>query len=271
MPTRPLETHPNAYYNGGLGVAMYDFFTGGGLLAGDVDFYLDFAKDTHDPILELGVGTGRIALPMAAAGHDVVGIDLSAAMLGVARGKLASRPELADRVTLIEASMTDFDLRRVFPLALIPARSFQHVVEPQLQRRALDHVRRHLAVGGHLILDLFDPNFELLFSKDVSNLLDREVRHPGTGHRISRSVIARDSDPFHQTITEVLRFEEFDAGEKSVHQEETSWILRWSTREETRYLLELCGFKPIAEYSDFKKSPPTYGREQLWVAEAAST
>lgn len=262
----PIE-NPNAYYGGGLGVELYDLFTGGGLLTGDVDFYLDFAKGLKGPILELGVGTGRIAVPLAEAGHEIVGVDLSPAMLKVAAAKLAGKSELAHRLTLIEASMTDFDLGRIFSLALIPARSFQHVIEPVQQRAVLERVRRHLSPGAPLILDLFDPNFELLFAKDVS-ALQREARHPRTGHRVRRSVIARDSDPFRQTIRETLRFEEFNAANDVVRHEETSWTLRWMTREETRCLLELSGFKPVAQFSDFQKSPPAYGREQLWVAEA---
>ncbi|MCF6109132.1 hypothetical protein [Mesorhizobium muleiense] len=60
-----MMTDPNAYYAHGLGVAMYDLFTGGGLLAGDVEFYLDCARRFGSPILELGTGTGRILIPLA--------------------------------------------------------------------------------------------------------------------------------------------------------------------------------------------------------------
>ena len=103
--------HPNAYYAGGLGVAMYDLFTGGGLLAGDADFYLDCARRFGGPILELGAGTGRILVPLAEAGHEVVGLDLSRAMLDRAAAKLGDRPELAGRVRLVEAGHDRFRAR----------------------------------------------------------------------------------------------------------------------------------------------------------------
>ena len=71
---------PNAYYPGGLGVEMYDLFTGFGLLEGDVEFYLDCAARYGGPVLELGAGTGRVLVPLAAAGHEIVGVERSRAL-----------------------------------------------------------------------------------------------------------------------------------------------------------------------------------------------
>jgi len=264
----PTLTDPNAYYAGGLGVSMYDLFTGGGLLAGDVEFYLDRARRFGGPILELGTGTGRVLIPLAEAGCEVVGLDLSPAMLDVAAAKLGERPELADRVRLVEGDMTDFDLAQRFALAIIPARSFQHVTTPPGQRATLRCVRRHVVPGGHLILDLFDPNFELLFANNGAGSPPREARDPRSGRLVRRTVAARHNDPLRQSVEEVLRFEEFDQAGNMVAREETSWSLRWSMRQEIAYLLELCGFEPIEQFSDFKGSPPDYGREQLWVARA---
>ncbi|WP_413468547.1 hypothetical protein [Mesorhizobium muleiense] len=177
-------------------------------------------------------------------------------MLGVAAAKLEERPEVADRVRLVEGDMTNFDLGQRFALTIIPARSFQHVVTPAGQRETLRCVRRHLMSGGHLILDLFDPNFELLFENDSTNLPSREARHPRSGHLVRRTVVARHSDPLRQTVQEILRFEELDPAGKVLAREETSWTLRWSMRQEIAYLLELCGFEPVDLFSDFKGSSP---------------
>lgn len=259
---------PNAYYERGLAVEMYDLFTGQGLLAGDVDFYLDCARRFGGPILELGAGTGRILLPLAQAGYDVTGLDMSPAMLAAAAAKLALHPALSDRVRLIEGDMTSFDLSRHFALIIVSARSFQHIVTPQRQRAALHCMRRHLQPGGHLILDLFDANFELLFAKPDAGPPPREAPHPRSGHLVRRTVVARHNDPLRQTIQEVLRFEEFDPAGNLVAEEETSWTLRWSQRQEIAYLLELSGFEAIEQFSDFNGSPSAYGREQLWIARA---
>jgi SAM-dependent methyltransferase len=255
-------SNPNAYYAAGLGVAMYDLFTGGGLLAGDVEFYLEQARRYGGPILELGCGTGRILSPLAQAGYEVAGLDLSRAMLDQA----AAKPELHGRV--LEGDMRDFNIDRSFALIIIAARSFQHLIEPADQRAALSCVRRHLSLGGHLVLDMFDPNFELLFDPRPVAVPVREARHPQTGQLVRRSVVGRETDKLRQTIKEILRFEVINAAGAIVSSQETSWTLRWNLRQETRYLLELCSLAPVGEFSDFNGSPPAYGREQLWVARA---
>src|SRR5262245_35858109 len=107
-------------------------------MAGDVAFYLDCARRFGRPVLELATGTGRVLIPLAKAGYEVVGLDAAPAMLEVARAKLGREPELAARVALVEGDMRDFSLGRRFPLTLIPARAFQHVVEPEDQRRTLE-------------------------------------------------------------------------------------------------------------------------------------
>ncbi|WP_292318759.1 class I SAM-dependent methyltransferase [Mesorhizobium sp.] len=261
-------TDPNAFYARGLGVATYDLFVGGGLLTGDVEFYLDCAQRYGGPILELGAGTGRILIPLAEAGYDIVGLDLAPAMLEIAAAKLGDRPKAGERARLVEADMTNFDLGQRFALVLIPARSFQHVTTPVGQRATLRCVRRHLVPGGHLILDLFDPNFELLFANDGADLPAREAHDPRSSNLVRRAVVARHTDPFRQTVQETLRFEQFDPAGNVVAREETSWSLRWNMRQEIAYLLELCGFEAVDLFSDFKGSPPDYGREQLWIARA---
>jgi SAM-dependent methyltransferase len=258
----------NPHYNGRLAVAAYDLFHGGGMLAGDVDFYLDSARLYGAPILEIGAGTGRVLIPLADAGHEIVGLDISTEMLGMAAEKLAARPDLAGRVQLVEGDMTDFDLDQRFSLVIVAARSFQHLLTPSEQRKALHCIHRHLAPGGHLVLDLFDPYFELLFGKDTSPASSREEVDPKSGMTIRRTLLVRENDPMRQTIREVLLFEALDQTGALVEREETSWTLRWSMRQEMAYLLELCGFDVIEQFSDFMRSPPRYASEQLWVAQA---
>jgi hypothetical protein len=56
---------------------------------------------------------------------------------------------------------------------------------------------------------------------------------------------------------------------ESLSREQSEWSLRWATRQEMRYLFELTGFEVVAEYSDFFRSPPAYGNEQVWVLKKA--
>ena len=194
---------------GGLSVASHDLFVGTELspLRGDVEFYLSCAGRYGGPVLELGVGTGRVAWPLAAAGHEVVGLDLSAAMLAIAHGKAAAHPApVRDRLVLRQGDMAEFDLARRFRLALVPARAFHHLLTPQAQRTALGCIRRHLEPGGHLVIDVFDPKLEYCLPGGPVPPL-REVRDPASGHLIRRRTTARKLDPLRQLITETVRFE----------------------------------------------------------------
>ena len=93
-----------------------------------------------------------------------------------------------------------------------------------------------------------------------------ELRHPLTKKPIRFEIIERRPDPLTQTLEEIWRFEELDDDGSLLRHEEVTLALRWTYRWEMRYLLELCGFKIEAEYSDWKQSPPAYGLEQVWVA-----
>jgi SAM-dependent methyltransferase len=263
---RPAAT--STFYAGGLSVATYDLFvqSESSLLRGDINFYLGCAVRYGGPVLELGAGTGRVLWPLAAAGHRVVGLDLSPAMLEIARGKAAAQAsEVRARVALQQGNMIDFDLASRFALVLVPARAFQHLTTPEEQRAALGRIRDHLPPDGHLVLDLFDPLPEYCVPGGAMPP-ERVVRDPASGHLVRRRTTARQVDPLRQLITETLRFEVVDRHGTPIAAEETSWTLRWTYRQEMAWLLELTSFEVVEQYADFEGAPPAYGREQLWVA-----
>jgi len=263
-------TTSNAYYHSKLGVRFYDLFTGDagrtGPVKGDVDFYLACAQQFGGPILEAGVGTGRVLWPLAAAGFHITGIDLSSDMLTIARanGERESA-STRDRVRLHQMDMTSFDLKESFMLAIVPFRAFQHLTLAEQPRRALECIKRCLAPGGHLVVDLFDPRLEYCIQDAPALMPIKRVEDPTTGHTVIRRVVNRVGDPMHQVITEHFLFEEVDSTGRVVDSEETEWSLRWATRHEMHYLFELIGLEVIAEYSDFLRSPPAYGTEQVWL------
>ncbi len=264
------DRDPNAYYQSKRGVEFYDFFTGdahnNGPVKGDVAFYIECAREFGAPVLELATGTGRVLWQIAAAGFEIVGIDISDEMLALARAK-ASR-ESADtrsRVRLHRMDMTSFHLDQSFRLAIIPFRAFQHLTLPEQQRQALRCVHRSLIPGGHFVIDVFDPRLEHCVPGAPSPNPERRLKDSKTGHTVVRRVLERINDPVRQLVTETFRIEESDEGGVTLSSEESSWTLRWSTRQEMKYLFELTGFEVIAEYSDFFRAPPAYGKEQLWI------
>jgi hypothetical protein len=78
--------------------------------------------------------------------------------------------------------------------------------------------------------------------------------------------LERHNDPFRQLVSETLVVEEIDEAGKVTARHQTSWTLRWILRQEMAYLLELCGYDVVAQFSDFNGAPPGQGGEQIWVA-----
>jgi SAM-dependent methyltransferase len=258
-------------FHGGLAVEWYDRMYAGKLpgtsVAGDVDFYLAAARRARGPVLELGSGTGRIALPLGRAGIQLTGLDVSSAMIRIARRKAEALFPMIP-VRFVRGDMTRFNLGRKYSLTLIPFRAFQHVLDPERQRACLTCVHRHLKPGGRLIVDLFDPRMAAL-DPDRPRLIWRRqtVKDPLTGRTMTIVCASRNLDPIAQVMREIWEFTLTDRRGRVLRRQRDAITLRWTYRWEMRYLLELCGFRVVACYGDFKGGPPRYGREQVWVAE----
>ena len=122
----------------------------------DLPFWVSLARRTGGPILEVASGTGRVLLPLAEAGFDVVGIDISPEMLSIARDKVAAAG-VASRVELIQADALEFQHGRTFPLAIVALNSFGHFLEDGEPEVALERIRSHLQPNGIVALDLTNP------------------------------------------------------------------------------------------------------------------
>ena len=268
-------TSPAFYSQDGLLVEVYDNQTIAEWEASqnDLPFYLEEAKVAGGPLLELGCGTGRLLIPLLSTGLEVSGLDASTAMLKVARQKRERlSPGLAGRLHLHQGDMREFELGQQFALILIPFRSFQLLLTPEAQHRCLICVGRHLAPGGKVIINLFDPRYNLIQpGKQPSAAPPKHLVHPVSGNQVLVEILERVSDPVSQTFKEQWRFTETDSTGALVRQEEHELKMRWTFRYEMRHLVENCGFVVEAEYSDFHRSPPQYGKEQILVLSRSQT
>lgn len=126
----------------------------------DIAHYVELARTSGGPVLELGVGTGRVAEAIARLGLDVVGVDLMATMLTRAKARLARSPELRSRVTLHRGDLRDLaklGLGR-FPLVISPFNVFMHLYTRDDVERALGTVRNHLTDGASFAFDVLNPD-----------------------------------------------------------------------------------------------------------------
>ncbi len=260
---------PNAFYQDtDLGSVTYDLFYDQATWR-DIPFYLEYAQRFGGPVLELGTGTGRVAWPLAKSGVEVVGLDSSDRMLAVAQAKSRDHDaDVSDRVTFGIGDMADFSLDRQFPLVIVAARSFQHLITPEAQQQSLIKIREHLDPDGRVLLHLFDPRLDLCAPNiDITDEVEEGV-DPSSGNTVRRHIATRTADPLMQTLESTITIQVCDRNGAVVKEEQATWALRWTYQQEMRYLLEHCGYRIEAEYSDFANSPPAYGREQIWVAQA---
>jgi ubiquinone/menaquinone biosynthesis C-methylase UbiE len=134
----------------------------------DLPFYVELAKRSGGPVLEIACGTGRVLLAIAREGIQIDGVDNSATMLRILQSRLEGEPrEVRGNVTLHEGDMRSFHLNKKFPLVVMPFRPMQHMGTVQDQVDALATAAAHLEDNGKLAFDVFLP----------------EVRGDSGGHR----------------------------------------------------------------------------------------
>ena len=212
----------------------------------DIPFYVDLAVRSGGPVLELGVGSGRVAVPTALAGVRVVGIDSSPAMLELARRR--AKPHNVD-LRLLEADMRTLPDLGTFALVTIPFRALLHLSSDEERRGLLTAVRDRLEPGGMLAFDVFHPDAE-----DIAETHDRWLeREPGIWERATWDAAARE-------LELSVRTEESEA----------SMRLWWLEPDDWRRLLGEVGFTDVEAYGWFDRSPLFPGAvDSVWIARRA--
>ncbi len=230
----------------------------------DVDLYVDLAREHGGPVLEMGCGSGRVLLPVARAGVEVTGLDLSAAMLDRLRDSLAAEPAaVRRRVRLVEGDLRSADAGGPFALVTAPFRVVQHLLERADQRAWLRNAARHLAPGGALVFDVFQPDFEQIADSPAASI-DLERTDPASGRTVRRLAWVHHR-PEEQVFD--LRFEWLTeapgGGGRVIQAAETT--VRWFTRAELENLLELEGLAATEVWGDFARTPFGPGAEEIVV------
>ena len=221
----------------------------------DIEFYLQYARECGSPVLELACGTGRVLVPLAEAGVEMYGIDLSENMLARCRRKIAERG-LGDIAHVALADMAAYNLpRKDFCLAYVPVRSFMHLNTQEEQLACLRRTYEHLRPGGLFIVDIYAPDYGLLAQEtDRPFALRRESVLPGGG-RVVRSDRFVRNDRIAQIQHYEIRFQEYDAEGSLVRERALPLTTRYTFRYELQLLLERAGFELLNLYRDYDKNP----------------
>ena len=231
----------------------------------DIPFYVDAAREAGGPVLELGCGTGRVAIPIARAGIEVVGLDSSGAMLDVARLKAQDLGTGSGKLTLVNADMRDFSRDRTFPLVVIPFRGFLSLLTVEDQTRALLNIKRHLTPGARLIFNIFVPDLDMLVQEGDVPYHFRDVTDSVTGHRY---VLWHQSsyDNHSQIISTRIIAEELDQQGTMVRRFYRDFQLRYVHRWEMFFHLKSLGYEVVDLYGGFDRSPfDETSTEMVWV------
>ncbi|MBI5284948.1 MAG: class I SAM-dependent methyltransferase [Chloroflexi bacterium] len=218
----------------------------------DLPLYEEFARRGESPSLELGVGTGRVAVHLARAGFRVVGLDSSRRML--ARLEALVDAEAAQRLRLVEGDMRDFDLGgETFDLIYCALDTFEHLLTTEDQLACLRCVAKHLSKGGVFVAELRSLT-AVDWSEEPSPLRLEWVRpDPATGQPVAK-LSSVTSSRARQLTMFTLMFDRTDA-EGIVHRRTFDVTLRATGRYEMELLLGRAGLRLTAVYGGTDLSP----------------
>jgi len=231
----------------------------------DIPFYVEEAKraagisDTDSspesrgrmsrPVLELACGTGRLTIPIAQSGVEIVGLDLSPSMLAHARSKAEAA---GVQIQFVEGDCRSFDLGRKFGMIFIAFNSMQHLHDYASLAALFANVRKHLAEGGRFVFDVFNPNVEILARASGERRLEREYQDPD-----GRGTMAFEYRGTYDDASQVSHiqcyFVQRGASGEEVEVREEKLDLRSFFPQELDLLVRSQGFEMVEKFGNFER------------------
>lgn len=213
----------------------------------DVEYYVRLARALKGPVLEYGIGNGRVALAIAKAGVEVTGIDLSAPMLESLAAQLKPLPkQVRARVHFHHGDMREVSLGQRFPLVIAPFNCVLHLYTRSDMEAFLARVREHLAPGGRFVFDFSVPHGEDLSRDPEQKYPAPRFKHPSTGE-LTRYTERFEYDRLRQLLLVHMEFTPESGG--------APWTVPLTHRQyfprEMEALLHYNGFTNIFFTADF--------------------
>lgn len=219
-------------------------------LVQDIDFFQKKCQINGGQILDLACGTGRITIPLAERGNSVTGIDLSLAMLNLAREKVYQRRSITGQplqIDLIEGDIADFELGKKFERIIIGANSLGHLYELDSLQGFFNCVKKHLSSNGLFIIDYLNPQLEILCKNPLERRLIAKYPDPET----KEMVLVYESS-FYHFAKQLTRIKwHFSIGQEEIVRE---FYYRIFFPQELTNLLYYNGFQIKAKYGDYQEN-----------------
>jgi SAM-dependent methyltransferase len=238
----------------------------------DMAMYLALAEASDGPVLELASGSGRIAVPLAQAGHRVVGIDVDAAMLDRARARWTSamaEPVTVGSLELVQSDMTKLALDERFDLAILAFNSLLVLADRESQQAAIGGMADHLSQDGRAVLDVWLPSPDDLALYD-GRLIEEWVKtDPTTGEQVAKLASARLNREMSRATVDTF----FDAWHEGAAPRRTSRrdVVQFVTSAEVLEMVEAAGLRPQIVAGDYTMAEFQPDDDRIIIVAAAAT
>ena len=236
----------------------------------DVSFYREIARRRGaDRVLELGAGSGRVTVPLARDGRQVVAVDRSPEMLSRLRGRIARLPAAAAaRITPVLGDLRDFSVAGRFPLAIAAFNVVEHLYTRGEVTAFLQRIAAHLEPGGALVFDVQLPDLAWLARDASRRWAKTRFTDPSTGRAMYYST-NHDYDPVSQIVMIRLYYDPVEPAEPGGRPRrdgrpptggaEAPRVVQLSQRKffpaELEALVSHAGFRVAARFGDFSFRP----------------
>ena len=215
-------------------------------VGGHVPFYAELARQQGGAVLELACGTGQLAVPIAAQGVSIVGLDQSRPMLAAAERRAAAAGTV---VEFVRGDMRDFTLGRTFQLIFVARNSLLHLLTTDDVLAAFAAVKRHLAPGGIFAFDIFNPNLRLLARPRGQRFPVMEVTTEAFGMLTVEQTTGYDAATQVEHATWYI----------STPDRRDAWVVPLTLRnifpQELPLLLSSAGFELVTRFGELSREP----------------
>ncbi len=211
----------------------------------DIEFIAHAADEFGGPVLELGAGTGRLALPILKQGHAYTGIESSPAFVKYAKNKLA---QFGEKATMLEGDMRSFELDQKFQFIFIGFNSIFHLMNERDVLSFFQSVKKHLTNDGTFLIDTFIPD-PLFLYRDKQRYYVMEFDMPGRDHCIVSEINEYDNE------TQINHIQWYFNYEDKEEPEVFTFDMHMIFPDTMDRLLTDAGLVIRGKYSDYEKSP----------------